>query len=107
MKHFEEWVMQFYGQRSWTQYGVFERMGFLMEETGELAQAVRTYEIGRDRPDELEKPEPVLKEELMGELGDVLANLAILADKYGFTLEDAAKAHQEKLLKRFETGPVS
>nr|WP_302058019.1 MazG nucleotide pyrophosphohydrolase domain-containing protein [Paenibacillus sp. MZ04-78.2] len=45
--------------------------------------------------------------ELMGELRDILANLAILADKYGFTLEDAAKAHQEKLLKRFEADPVN
>lgn len=101
MNHFQEWVMNFYGERNWTKYNSFERMGFLMEETGELAQAIRTYELGRDRPDEAVRPEHELKQELLEELGDILANLAILSDKYGFTLEEAAKAHQAKLVKRF------
>lgn len=103
MKKFEDWVMNFYGNRNWTKYGIFERMGFLMEETGELAQAVRSFEIGRDRPDESIRAEHVLRDELMGELGDILANLALIANKYNFTLDDAALAHQEKILKRFES----
>ena len=75
----------------------------LMEEAGELARAVRAYEIGRDRPDEKDATQAERRQELIEEMGDVLGNLAILADKYGITLEDAMKAHQEKLIKRFET----
>lgn len=37
------------------EYGPFIRTGFLMEEVGELARAVRAAEIRRDRPDESPK----------------------------------------------------
>ena len=56
---------------------------------GELARAVRAYEIGRDRPDEKDATQAERRQELIEEMGDVLGNLAILADKYGITLEDA------------------
>lgn len=42
------------------------------------------------------------KQELIEEMGDVIGNIAILADMYGVSLEDVMKAHQEKLTKRFE-----
>ncbi|MEY8818737.1 MazG nucleotide pyrophosphohydrolase domain-containing protein [Bacillus subtilis] len=92
----EKWMKEFYEKRGWTEYGPFIRVGFLMEEAGELARAVRAYEIGRDRPDEKESSR------LIEEMGDVIGNIAILADMYGVSLEDVMKAHQEKLTKRFE-----
>jgi NTP pyrophosphatase (non-canonical NTP hydrolase) len=101
MKEFQKWVSEFNSQRNWTQYDSFQRMGFLIEETGELAQAIRTYEIGRDRPDEVIKPEPELKQALLEELGDILANLSLISEKYNFSLEEAAEAHKTKLLNRF------
>lgn len=98
----QQWIRQFYGERGWTDYGPFIRVGFLMEEAGEVARAVRTYEIGRGRPDETDPPKDRLKQELIGEIGDVLGNLSLLADLYGITLEDAFTAHRQKLLKRFK-----
>ncbi|QYG90131.1 MazG nucleotide pyrophosphohydrolase domain-containing protein [Bacillus atrophaeus] len=98
----EKWMKDFYEKRGWTEYGPFIRVGFLMEEAGELARAVRAYEIGRDRPDEKESTLAERKQELIEEMGDVIGNIAILADMYDVSLEDVMKAHQDKLTKRFE-----
>lgn len=48
---YQKWVSEFYKKRNWYQYNSFIRSNFLSEEVGELAQAIRKYEIGRDRPD--------------------------------------------------------
>lgn len=101
IKHFQNWVDEFYAGRGWSQYGSFIRVGFLMEEVGEIARVVRALEIGRDRPDEGEKPAEALRQELTEELGDVLANLMVLAKKYDIELSDIVEAHMEKLTKRF------
>ncbi|MCE5173045.1 MazG-like family protein [Paenibacillus profundus] len=101
MKPFQEWVQQFYRAREWSQYNPFIRVGFLMEEVGEVARVVRALEIGRDRPDEGEKSGEELRQELVEELGDVLANLIVLSEKYDIELSEIAQAHIEKLEKRF------
>lgn len=101
IKDYQAWVSHFYQQRNWYQYDNFIRSTFLMEEVGELAQAIRKMEIGRDRPDEKtisQKQGLVLITE---ELGDVLDNIFILADKYGISLEDIMDSHREKLESRF------
>ena len=97
----QKWIKHFYGERGWASYSPFIRVGFLMDETGEVARAVRSYEIGRDRPDETTPPQEQLKLDLMEEIGDVLGNLSLLADLYGISLEEAFTAHKQKLLKRF------
>ncbi|KZS46437.1 hypothetical protein AWU65_11175 [Paenibacillus glucanolyticus] len=101
MNEAQQWIKQFYGERGWSGYGPFIRVGFLMEETGETARAVRAYEIGRDRPDEEAQSRERLKQDLVEEIGDVLGNISLLADLYDITLEEAFTAHQHKLLKRF------
>lgn len=99
---FQEWLHRFYQARGWTQYSPFIRVGFLMEEVGEVARVVRSLEIGRDRPDEMDKSDEKLKMELTEELGDVLGNVIILAKKYGITLDNIFSVHAEKLTTRFE-----
>ncbi|EEL48655.1 MULTISPECIES: MazG nucleotide pyrophosphohydrolase domain-containing protein [Bacillus cereus group] len=99
---FQRWVEDFYEKRSWSQYNSFIRLNFLTEEVGEVSRVVRAIEIGRDRPDEQEKQEEELKIELKEELGDVLANLIILSQKYDLDLQDIMEAHVEKLSKRFQ-----
>ncbi|UVI30429.1 MazG-like family protein [Paenibacillus spongiae] len=95
------WIQQFYDQRGWSNYGPFERIGFLTEEVGEAARAVRALEIGRDRPDEHHKSTDRLKEDLVEELGDVLGNVFILASLYDITIEEVLEAHKNKLSKRY------
>lgn len=80
----------------------FIRSNFLCEEVGELAQAIRKYEIGRDRPDEIEKSSNENLNDIKEELGDVLDNIFILADQYNISLEEIIETHKNKLEKRFE-----
>lgn len=46
---------QLYKDRGWVDLDIFVRKGFLSEETGEVARAIRALEIGRDRPDEADE----------------------------------------------------
>ncbi|MGT2906840.1 MazG nucleotide pyrophosphohydrolase domain-containing protein [Streptococcus dentiloxodontae] len=101
-KDYQNWVKTFYQSRNWYQYNSFIRSNFLTEEVGELAQAVRKYEIGRDRPDEAAATQAENLAAIKEELGDVLDNIIILADKYDLSLEDIVISHKEKIEKRFE-----
>lgn len=76
-------------------------MGFLSEETGELARAIRALEIGRDRPDETDATIEENRRQLTEELGDVLGNISMIASHYDLALEDVFAAHQEKLSRRY------
>lgn len=98
---YQQWVRAFYQQQNWYQYHPFIRVNFLSEEVGEVARAVRSLEIGRDRPDETEACPQEKRQQLTEELGDVLDNLFILADKYEISLEEVVKQHQAKLLARY------
>ena len=98
---FQDWVREYYKQRGWSDLDIFVRIGFLAEETGEVARAIRALEIGRDRPDEREETYNNNREELIGELGDVLGNVAVIANKYDISLEEVFKAHTEKLNDRY------
>lgn len=50
---FQQWVKDYYKERGWSDLNIFTRIGFLAEETGEVARAIRAIEIGRDRLDEV------------------------------------------------------
>lgn len=102
LNEMQQWIKHFYGERGWTKYGPFIRVGFLMEETGEVARAVRAYEIGRDRPDESVQAKSQIRQELIEEIGDVLGNISLLADLYDISMEEVFTAHRDKLVKRFE-----
>lgn len=64
-------------------------------------RAIRALEIGRDRPDEIDGSFEENKDHLTEELGDVLGNLIVIANKYDITLEDIFRTHQQKLAKRY------
>ncbi|OOH86298.1 hypothetical protein BMT54_11155 [Pasteurellaceae bacterium 15-036681] len=102
--HFSEyqhWVRKFYQLQGWYERDVFRRLAYLTEEVGEVACAVRAIEIGRERPDEVELDYQEKREDLIEELGDVLDNLFILADKYEIDIEDVIAKHKEKFLERY------
>ena len=99
-KEFQKWIADYYQSRGWVDLDIFIRIGFLAEETGEVARAMRALEIGRDRPDEEDSTFIEGKQELTEELGDVLGNVAVIANKYDIDLADIFTEHQKKLSKR-------
>lgn len=99
---FQSWVKEYYESRGWTELDIFVRIGFLAEETGEVARAIRALEVGRDRPDEDTRTQEELKQELVEELGDVLGNVIVIANKYDIPLEDIFESHRNKLQKRYQ-----
>ena len=100
---FQQWVKDYYKMRGWSDLDIFIRIGFLAEETGEVARAIRALEIGRDRPDEVTGTLEENKKELTEELGDVLGNLIVSANKYDISLEEIFSSHKEKLAERYST----
>ena len=100
-KEFQKWIADYYQSRGWADLDIFIRIGFLAEETGEVARAIRDLEIGRDRPDEEDNSFIEGKQELTEELGDVLGNVAVIANKYDIDLADIFTEHQKKLSKRY------
>ncbi|WP_059105538.1 MazG nucleotide pyrophosphohydrolase domain-containing protein [Shouchella shacheensis] len=99
---FQKAVSTYYRDRGWSELNSFIRIGFLAEETGEVARAIRAIEIGRDRPDEADKKLDQLNQDLTEELGDVLGNLIIIANRYDISLEDIFQSHIEKLDSRYK-----
>ena len=100
---FQQWVKDYYKMRGWSDLDIFIRIGFLAEETGEVARAIRALEIGRDRPDEVVGTLEENKKELTEELGDVLGNLIVIANKYDISLEEIFRSHKEKFAERYST----
>ena len=98
---FQQWVKDYYDSRGWSELDIFIRIGFLAEETGEVARAIRALEIGRDRPDEVDGSYEENKQELTEELGDVLGNIIVIANKYDIPLEEVFHAHKQKLSERY------
>ena len=98
---FQNWVNDQYEDRGWSDLDIFIRIGFLAEETGEVARSIRALEIGRDRPDEITDSFMNNKNDLIEELGDVLGNVIVIANKYDISLEEVFNAHKEKLSKRY------
>lgn len=102
MEEYQRWISEFYRKRKWYHYDPFIRANFLTEEVGEVSRAIRALEIGRDRPDEQMVDYPTLIDNLTEELGDVLDNLLIIADKYGIPFQEIMETHKEKLEKRYK-----
>ncbi|MBO0995835.1 MazG nucleotide pyrophosphohydrolase domain-containing protein [Bacillus sp. SD088] len=101
-RDFQKWIDSYYKERGWADLDIFVRIGFLSEETGEVARAIRALEIGRDRPDEVEGTFDECKKNLTEELGDVLGNVAVIANKYNIDFEDIFSQHRNKLFDRYQ-----
>ncbi|MBG9979387.1 MazG nucleotide pyrophosphohydrolase domain-containing protein [Facklamia lactis] len=102
LTEFQEWNKAFYRSRNWDQYDIFIRMNFLTEELGELAQAIRKYEIGRDRPDEEVKTNNENMQDIKEEIGDVMDNLTVIMNQYDLSLEEILQHHINKIEGRFD-----
>lgn len=101
IQDYQQWVREFYQQIGWYERNPFMRITYLTEEMGEVACAVRALEIGRERPDESDASLQQKHDNLIEELGDVLDNLFVLADKYGISMEEVILRHKAKFEHRY------
>ncbi|URZ86642.1 MazG-like family protein [Floricoccus penangensis] len=98
-KEYEKWVIDFYRNRGWYEYDPFVRINYLTEEVGEVSDSVKDLENTLDKNPENNGEISNKKDKLLNELGDVLDNIIILADKYDMTLEDVIDKHISVLKK--------
>lgn len=102
VQDYQQWVRTFYQSQGWYERDPFMRITYLTEEIGEVACAVRAIEIGRERPDETEQSQQAKRDNLIEELGDVLDNLFVLADKYEISMQEVIECHQQKFEQRYK-----
>jgi NTP pyrophosphatase (non-canonical NTP hydrolase) len=81
---------------------VYPALG-LGEEAGEVMGKIKKWLRGDDGPGEMTEER---RTALKFELGDVLWYLAVLANDLGLTLEEVARANNEKLQLRKEKGTL-
>ncbi|MNM23553.1 MazG nucleotide pyrophosphohydrolase domain protein [compost metagenome] len=98
----QKWFEDFSRKEGWLEQDVYKDLGFLFEESGEVAREVRRHEIGRHThaKDEVMTNEE-MKEKLAEEIGDVLACLSVIASRYNITLQEAFNIHQRKMIKEY------
>lgn len=97
----QHWLTDFYKQRNWYQLSPFIRLNFLTEEVGEVSQAIRAVEIGRDHPGEIEQTPAAQRDHLHEELADTLDQVLILCSKYDIDAEELLHYSEQKLHDRF------
>ncbi|KRM97071.1 pyrophosphatase [Liquorilactobacillus aquaticus DSM 21051] len=102
LKDHQEWLVAFYKKRDWYKFSPEIRMNFLTEEVGELARAIRTFEIGRDHPGEKKKTQEEMFDNLKEELADVIDQALVLCAKYDLEPSKILHFSENKLIKRFK-----
>ncbi|MFD0896450.1 MazG nucleotide pyrophosphohydrolase domain-containing protein [Loigolactobacillus binensis] len=89
----------FYKIHNWYHDSPFIRLNFLTEEVGELSQAMRAIEIGRDHPGEKNKQEALVYN-LKEELADVLEQVLISGSKFNIDPDVLLEQSENKLRQR-------
>lgn len=90
-----------FGWDSKNQTNPYEDTSSLAEEVGELFREVRKYEqrgVRKGHNDTYTLDE--VREELVCEIGDVLASITTIANRYNISLEEAVGSYREKMNKR-------
>ncbi|MNC13560.1 MazG nucleotide pyrophosphohydrolase domain protein [compost metagenome] len=102
LHYVQSYVKYFSEKQGWDNQNPYKDVGLLCEEAGELAQAVRRVVDGRDSHDKEENMNEQEKiDAVKEEIGDVLRELANIANRYGITLDEAFKYHREKLQREY------
>lgn len=96
-----EGINKKFGWDSDSQSNPYEDTSSLAEEVGELFREVRKYEQHGVRKGHTETQTLAeVREELVGEIGDVLAGVVTIANRYSVTLDEVIEYYQEKMNKR-------
>lgn len=99
----KQWLADFYAERGWLQLSSSRRLNFLTEEVGELSQAIRRFEFGRDHPGERTQSVKEEKENIVEELADVLDEVFIFCEKFGISPSELMQYSEDKLNGRFKS----
>jgi len=93
IKDHQKWVKDAWKKSPKTNISERDELLFLMEEIGEMAEAVRKLSGNKENKD--------LKTDLEKELGDILLSLLTLAIRYNIDLETAFEKTKDSIIKRY------
>ncbi|OGY56693.1 MAG: nucleotide pyrophosphohydrolase [Candidatus Colwellbacteria bacterium RBG_13_48_8] len=94
MEKYQKELDEWFKERGWEYWKPHEIIAQLFEEGGELARLINhLYGPKKKKPEEA-------KQELEGEIGDVMYALICLANSQGINLDDAIRKSFDKVAKR-------
>lgn len=96
LKELQNWVKEDWEKASKNTPDSHLQLLYLIEELGEVAEAIRKTEGNKDYKE--------MQIDLTGEMGDVLIALATLANHYGIDLAIAAEKSKQKIIDRHTKG---
>ncbi|WEV44560.1 MazG-like family protein [Streptococcaceae bacterium ESL0687] len=89
-------TIDFYRDKGWYEYDPTVRINFLRQEVDELVASIEKTEKLLGEPLQDDKKIAQAKDLLSSDLGSILDNLIILADKYDLTLEEVINEQYSK-----------
>jgi NTP pyrophosphatase (non-canonical NTP hydrolase) len=92
----QQWVAKDWDEHSPKKPDPHLQLLYMIEEFGEVAEAIRKNQGDKKRKD--------VSVDLEGELGDLLITICTLANTYGVDLEKSASKAQAKITKRHQAG---
>lgn len=96
IQELQQWVAEDWKKQSKIAPSTELQLLFLLEELGEVAEAIRKNQGAKDRIEN--------QVDLGGEMADVLISLCTLANTYDVDLHSEIKKFQTRLLKRHSQG---
>lgn len=93
---FQAWVQHDWENNSPKMPDAHLQLLYVIEEFGEVAEAIRKNQGDKKRKD--------VNVDLEGEMGDFMITIATLANSHGISLEKAIQKAQTKIIARHERG---
>ena len=96
IKQHQEWVKDAWKKSPKSNISEKDELLFLIEEVGEMAEAIRKLSGNKENKD--------IKADLEKELGDIFLSLLTLAIRYNIDLEKAFEKTKNSVIKRYIIG---
>ena len=93
VKEHQEWVKEAWKKSPKKEIKETDELLFLMEEVGEMAEAVRKMKGRKDNKE--------FHADIEKEMGDILLSLLTLAIRYDIDLEEAFKKTKKSIIERY------
>ncbi|MBR9706777.1 hypothetical protein GOV14_07105 [Candidatus Pacearchaeota archaeon] len=93
LKEYQEWVKDAWTKSPKKEISESDELLFLMEEIGEMAEAIRKLKGNKENKD--------IKADLEKEMGDTLLSLITLSIRYNINLEQAFEKTKRSIIDRY------